>query len=140
MKKVLIDLNIILDMITKRKDHEAAIAIYDLCIKRKIKGYVGSHEITTLAYFLKKEKLKGKQRKKIINNILDTLSVLSAHEKILRTALDSPINDYEDAVLDELAKKESIDYIITRDLQDFKNSNNVIYSAVEALEALESDI
>jgi predicted nucleic acid-binding protein len=52
MRKVLIDLNIILDILGKRMEHEAAAAVFDHCVKRKIKGYVSSHEITTLSYFL----------------------------------------------------------------------------------------
>ncbi len=140
MKKVLIDLNIILDMLGKRVDHEAAAAVFDSCVKRKIKGYVSSHEITTLSYFLEKEKYNKFKKKKIISLLLDNLSILTAHEKILRNALDSEIEDYEDAVIDELSKNEELDFIITRDLKDFKKSKNTIYNAVEALEVIEGEI
>ncbi len=139
MKKVLIDLNIILDMLNKRMDHEPALAIFDLFVKKRIKGYICSHEITTLSYFLEKQKYDILKRNKIINNLLDHLSVLTAHEKILRKALVSEIDDYEDAVIDELALNEKIDYIITRDLKDFKKSKNSIYNAREALEIIETE-
>src|SRR6056297_943909 len=138
MRKVLIDLNIILDMLTKRKDHEAAAAVFDKCVKRKIKGYICSHEITTLSYFLEREKYEIKRRNKIINMLLDNLSVLTAYEKILRDALHSEIGDYEDAVIDELDYNEEVDFIITRDLKDFKKSKNSIYTAVEAIEIIDS--
>lgn len=138
MKKVLIDLNIILDMLNKRMDHESALAIFDFCVKKRIKGYISSHEITTLSCFLEKQKY-DKKRNKIISNLLDHLSVLTAHEKILRKALVSEIGDYENAVIDELALNEEIDYIITRDLKDFKNSKNNIYNAREAFEIIEAE-
>ena len=137
MKKALIDLNIILDMLNKRQGHEAALAVYDLCVKKKLKGYVSSHEITTLAYFMEKEKYNKRKRDKIITSLLDNLSVLTANEKILRDALDSEIDDYEDAIIDELASKEKIDFIVTRNLKDFKQSRNNIYTAIEALEMME---
>lgn len=137
MKKALIDLNIILDMLNKRQDHEAALSVYDLCVKKKLKGYVSSHEITTLAYFMEKEKYNKRKRDKIITSLLDNLSVLTANEKILRDALDSEIDDYEDAIIDELASKEKIDLIVTRNLKDFKQSRNNIYTAIEALEMME---
>ncbi|MDA3938630.1 MAG: PIN domain-containing protein [Spirochaetia bacterium] len=137
MKKVLINLNIILDMLNMRMDHESALAIFDLCVKKRIKGYISSHEITTLSYFLEKQKYGVMKRNKIINNLLDHLSVLTAHENILRKALISEIDDYEDAVIDELALNEEIDYIITRDLKDFKKSKNSIYNAREALEIID---
>ena len=139
MRKVLIDLNIILDMLGKRMEHEAAAAVFDNCVKRKIKGYVSSHEITTLSYFLEKEKYEKTKKTKIINLLLDNLTVLTAHEKILRSALYSEIDDFEDAVIDELAKNEELDFIITRDLKDFKKSKNLIYNAVEALEVIEGE-
>ena len=139
MKKVLIDLNIILDMLNKRMDHESALAIFDFCVKKRIKGYISSHEITTLSYFLEKQKYDVMKRNKIITNLLNNLSVLTAHEKILRKALVSEIGDYEDAVIDELALNEEIDYIITRDLKDFKNSKNNIYNAREVLEIIEAE-
>ena len=139
MKKVLIDLNIILDMLTKRMDHESALAVFDFCVKKKIKGYICSHEITILSYFLEKQKSNVVKRNILINNLLDHLSVLTAHEEILRRSLMSEIEDYEDAVIDELAQNEEIDYIITRDFKDFKNSKNTIYNAREALEIIAAE-
>jgi len=139
MKKVLIDLNIILDMLNMRMDHKSALAIFDFCVKKRIKGYICSHEITTLSYFLEKQKYDILKRNKIINNLLDHLSVLTAHEKVLRKALVSEIDDYEDAVIDELALNEKIDYIITRDLKDFKKSKNVVCNAREALELIKTE-
>ena len=136
MKKVLIDLNIIIDFLNKRNDHEAALFVYDKCVKKEIKGYVSSHEITTLSYFLEKEKFGRIKRNKIISNLLDNLSVLPAHEDILRKALVSEIEDYEDAVIDELASNEKIDFIVTRNLKDFKKSKNKIYSAREILDVI----
>ncbi len=136
MKKVLIDLNIIIDFLNKRDDHEAALAVYDKCVKKEVKGYVSSHEITTLSYFLEKEKYERVKRNKIISNLLDNLSVLTAHEEILRKSLMSELEDYEDAVIDELAINEGIDYIVTRNLKDFKRSRNRIYTAREILDVV----
>ncbi len=136
MKKVLIDLNVIIDFLNKRNDHEAALAVYDKCVKRELKGYVGSHEITTLRYFLKREKYERNKRNKIISNLLDNLSVLTAHEEILRKSLVSEIDDYEDAVIDELALHEGVDYIVTGNLKDFKKSANRIYTSREILDIL----
>jgi len=138
MRKVLIDLNIVLDMLTMRQDHEAAAAVFDRCVKKKIKGYICSYEITTLSYFLEREKYELKKRNKIINMLLDHLSVLTAHEKILRDALHSEIGDYENAVIDELAYNEGVDFLVTRDLKNFKKSRNSIYTVVEAIEVIDS--
>ena len=70
---------------------------------------------------------------------MDHLIVLIANEQVLRNALDSEIDDYEDAVVEELSYRESIDFLVTRDLKDFKNSRKKTYTAVEAIALLESE-
>ena len=122
MKKILIDLNVLLDFLNKRNDHFEAAKIVDLCIKKKIKGYICAHEVTTLAYFLTKEEKYNNQLKSIINRILDIFLTISITETILREALDSRIKDYEDAVIESSCLKNEIDYIVSKNLKDFKNS------------------
>ncbi len=123
MKKILIDLNVILDFLNKREGHEKAADILNMCSSGKAVGYICAHEITTLSYFLGKIIKEKTKRNKIINGILELLNIISIDKKILKEALLSKIDDYEDAVIDESAKKEKIEYIITRDLKDFKNAS-----------------
>ena len=139
MKKILLDLNIILDFLNKRDDHLSALSVFDLCIRGELKGYVSSHEITTLSYFLEKQGYKRRKRNLVINQLLDNLSVLTAHEKILRDALLSEIDDYEDAVIDELAEDEKVDCIVTRNLKDFKKGKNKVLTAREVLALFTKD-
>lgn len=72
MKKVLIDLNIILDFLNKRNFHEEAANIINMCVEKKLFGFIAAHEITTLSYFLLKEKDKNKAAD-IISALLDIL-------------------------------------------------------------------
>ena len=54
----------------------------------------------------------------------------------MRNALDSSINTYENALTYEFVKKEGIDFIITDNVIDIKNSTNTIYSPTEAIEII----
>lgn len=122
MKKILIDLNIILDFLNKRNFHQEAAQLINLCVEKSIAGYICAHEITTLSYFLLKEQ---KDKTKVVNTLsllLDIFNIISMDEVILRSALISPITDYEDAVIEVSAMKNNIDYIITRNISDFKLS------------------
>jgi len=122
MKKILVDLNVLLDFLVKRENHQSAATIVALCESKKIKGYLASHEITTLAYFLR-ERYKNKTGyRSIINDILDIFSSVSINESMLRNALVSKIDDYEDAVIEQAAIKEKVDYIVTNNISDFKKS------------------
>ena len=133
MKKVLIDINIILDILNKREDHESAARIFDLCTKKILKGFLCSHEITTLSYFMEKFKYSIEKSQFIINKLLDVFSIIPATEKILRDSLQSGIDDYEDAVIESSARQEEVEYIITRNIKDFKDGKILCCNALEAL-------
>jgi len=128
MKKILIDLNIILDFLNKRNFHHEAAQLINMCVEKKVSGYICAHEVTTLSYFLLKEQ---KDKNKVINTItalLDIFNVISIDESILRDSLISPITDYEDAVIEVSSMKINIDYIISRNISDFKLSRIPTYT------------
>ena len=128
MKKVLIDLNIILDFLNKRNFHEEAANIINMCVEKKLFGFIAAHEITTLSYFLLKEKKDKNKATDIISALLDMFNIIPIDEKILREALFSPVKDYEDAVIEVSAVKNSIDYIISRNLGDFKSARVQVFT------------
>ena len=128
MKKILIDLNIILDFLNKRNFHHEAAQLINMCVEKNLSGYICAHEITTLSYFLLKEQ---KDKTKVINTIttlLDIFNIIPIDESILRDSLISPITDYEDAVIEVSSMKSNIDYIISRNISDFKSSRIQTYT------------
>ena len=128
MKKVLIDLNIILDFLNKRNFHEEAANIINMCVEKKLFGFIAAHEITTLSYFLLKEKKNKNKAADIISALLDMFNIIPIDEKILREALFSPVKDYEDAVIEVSSVKNSIDYLISRNLGDFKSARIQVFT------------
>ncbi|GHV18048.1 twitching motility protein PilT [Fibrobacterales bacterium] len=122
MKKVLVDINVILDCLNQRNNFETAAEIINLCEEKEAIGFVGAHEITTLSYFLNKSDKDTARVKTTLLTILDIFSVIPIAGNVLREALLSPINDYEDAVLEVSALAEKLDFIITRNLSDFTDS------------------
>jgi predicted nucleic acid-binding protein len=44
------------------------------------------------------------------------------NENVLRSAILSPVRDYEDAVVEISAKRYGLDYIVSRNIADFKNA------------------
>jgi len=123
MKKITIDLNVILDFLNKRNKHIQAAKIIELCNENQIQGYICAHEITTLAYFLMKNHNNSNKVKFVLNEFLDMFKIIPITETILRKALNSKINDYEDAVIDISSQENKIDFIVTRNLDDFKKSS-----------------
>ena len=104
-----------------------------MCVEKKISGYICAHEVTTLSYFLLKEQ---KDRTKVINTItalLDIFNVIPVDETILRDSIISPISDYEDAVIEVSSMKSNIDFIISRNISDFKSSRIPTYTPEQFL-------
>jgi len=122
MKNTVIDINIFMDFLFKRQGHENVAEIFKYCIKGNIKGYVCAHEITTLYYFLDKTQKDKKKTKKVISGLMKRFTVIEINEELLNKALDSKIDDFEDAVIEVSAIERKIDYIITRNIKDFKKS------------------
>ncbi|ACL70122.1 PIN domain-containing protein [Halothermothrix orenii] len=133
MKKITIDLNVILDFLNKRKKHVQAAKIIELCNDNQIQGYICAHEITTLAYFLMKNYNNSNKVKFVLNELLDMFKIIPITETILRKALNSKIKDFEDAVIEISSHENEIDYIVTRNLDDFKHSSVKSISPTEFL-------
>ncbi len=132
MKKILIDINIILDFFNKRNFYELAKQVMQLCSDKKIQGYVCAHEVTTLSYFLEKDK-ESEIVNKILTSIMDTFTVISIDENILRSALNSQIKDFEDAVIEVSSLQNDIDCIISRNKEDFTKSRVCCLEPVDFL-------
>jgi predicted nucleic acid-binding protein len=122
MKNIVIDINIFMDFLFKRQGHENVVEIFKFCTKGNIKGFVCAHEITTLCYFLDKAEKDRSQTRKVVSGLMKRFTVIEINEASLNKALDSEIDDFEDAVIEVSAIERNIDYIVTRNIKDFKKS------------------
>ena len=128
MKKVLIDLNIILDFLNKRNFHQEAARLINMCAENVLTGYICAHEVTTLSYFLFKEQKDKNKVVTTISTLFDIFQMIPIDETILKASLLSPITDYEDAVIEVSAVRFNIDYILSRNISDFKLSRIPTYT------------
>ena len=60
-------------------------------------------------------------------------NIIPITETILRKAFNSKISDFEDAVIEVSSFENEIDYIVTRNLNDFKKSSVKSLSPTEFL-------
>jgi hypothetical protein len=111
-----------MDFLFKRQGHESVAEIFKYCVKGNIKGFICAHEITTLCYFLDKAEKDKQKTKKVISGLMKRFTVIEINEELLNKALDSEIDDFEDAVIEVSAVDRNVDYIITRNIKDFKKS------------------
>lgn len=136
-KQIFLDTNILVDIVANRKPFSKdAISIFDFCQRENIKMYSTSHSIATLHYIAKKM-VDEKELRSIIEDLLDTISIIAITETILKKSLKSNHRDFEDAI--QITSAQSINTmncIITRDKKDFKNSEIKVFTPDEFLNTL----
>ena len=133
--KVFFDSCILIDVFTNRdKSCECSIKCFELVAKGKIKGYLSSRQLTDIYYILKKHKLNDEKSRNSISILMKLLRVCDISADDCSRALDSSISDFEDAILSETARRNHMDYIVTRNTKDFAHS---VVKAIEPREFLD---
>jgi predicted nucleic acid-binding protein len=137
MKKLLIDTNIVIDLLSKREGfYEEAATLFSLGDRKDIKLSVSSLTIANTSYVLLKEK-KSDEAKSILRKLRLIVEILALDDKVIGLALnDSTFSDFEDGLQYFSAIENRQDIIITRNLKDFKNSKIPVMTARQFLESL----
>lgn len=133
IKRVFVDTDIILDVALARKPFlESSKLVLALLENYIAIGFITSNEITNIYYILRKAG-GDENARKFISLIVKYLTVISVeHDDVLK-ALASKITDFEDSVQHYAALRNQCDYIITRNIDDYKYSELEVYSPVDFL-------
>lgn len=134
--RFLVDANILLDVLMNRQPHVTdSASIWKLCETGQAEGYISSLTFANLIYIMRKEiNPKG------IEIILDKLSLIFHFTDLTSSDLISAAklqwNDFEDAVQCVTAKRLNADYIITRNVKDFKESDIIAITPTNMLKLI----
>ena len=121
--KILIDTNVVLDILLHRQPwYSNAVFIFSLAKRRFYKGYVSASAITDIFYIAKKRLGKTAARQ-AIRQLLTVFSPATVTDKNIYQALNLEWNDFEDSVQFIVGKYLPVDFIITRNIQDFASAS-----------------
>jgi len=121
--KILIDTNVILDMIAKREPFfTSAAKVLLLSAEEKIESYITSNIVTDIYYIACRRYMRESEARDMVHKLLKIIGVLDVGRRDCLKALELPMEDYEDALLAVCAKRVNADYIVTRDMEHFRNS------------------
>lgn len=133
MKKIFVDSDIILDLLGRREPfYKYAAELFSLVEKGKIKAHVSPIIITNLHYVLSRLTTKDQAIKKL-QKLKLLVKILPVDEKIIELAFASEFKDFEDAIQYYVAKENGIDYLLTRNKEDYKKADITIMTAEEYL-------
>ena len=133
MTKLFIDSDIILDLLIERDNYIHTAELMTCLINKKYKGYTTPIVISNIHYIMSKYVNYTKSMQNI-KKLRTFLSILPIDEEIIDEALYLNFNDFEDSIQYITSKRNNIDFIITRNKNDYKKSEITVLNAKEFLE------
>lgn len=132
--KVFLDTNVVIDFLSNRPPFtQESVQLFQLAENGKIQLFTSTHVIATTHYVLKKF-VEDAVLRKTLSEISEILTVVDVTSSALIIALKSSHKDFEDAIQIATAQQiKGIDYIISRNLKDFKTSAIPAISILELL-------
>ena len=121
--KTLIDTNVILDVLTSREPYvEYSSAFLKLC-GVQLTGLMAASQTTDIFYMLRREGQDSASSRMVIQKLTENVKVVNVTAADVKNALASDMTDYEGALLSIVGKRQKVDYIITRNEKDFRQSH-----------------
>jgi predicted nucleic acid-binding protein len=135
--KTLFDTNVILDVLLDRESFsEDASFLLSKVEQSEIIGFICATTVTTIHYLATKA-LGPQAATRHIQSLLSLFVIAPVNRIVLENAVASQFKDFEDAVLHEAALHAGVEYIVTRNLSDFKKSKLPVYEPREFISAIE---
>jgi len=120
---VLIDTNVVLDVMLNNAGLVAGSrALLDLAEKRQFIGYISASAITDI-FYISRKKLGKKTAREAIKHLMNIYYPATVTDKDIYKALDMTWDDFEDSVQFSVGEGLSVEYIVTRNTQDFSSGH-----------------
>ncbi len=141
MKNIFIDTNLIIYFLSYRKPFsEDAAILFQLAKEKKINVYVAAISINN-TYYILRQVTSHIRALKLIDEFEEYVYVQETNRDILKKALRSGFNDFEDAIQYYSAiQLGEIDILTTRNLKDFKKSEIPVLSPSTTVKILLKDM
>ena len=121
--KILVDTNIIIDALTGREPfRESAEQIFLLAANQIEEMYITASSATDIFYLHRKYLHNAEQSKNTMSKLYQLFGILDVTANDCQDALLLDMKDYEDAVVSCCAQRNQMDYIVTRNVKDYKQS------------------
>lgn len=119
MKRLLLDVNVVLDVLLERFPHQdAAAALWAALETGRGRGVLAAHAVTTIHYLV--ERSRGRRvARQAVEALLTVYEVAPVDDAVLRGALAFDWRDLEGAVGAAAAVVSHCDAVVTRDADGF---------------------
>ena len=123
VNRILIDTNVLLDYILTREPfYEDAKRIVSICVDGKAKGCIAAHSISNMFFILRKD-FNSEERREVLLNLCSIFDVEGIDKiKLIAGLQNEEFSDFEDCLQMECAKAYGAEFIVTRNIDDYKVS------------------
>ena len=121
--RIMVDTNVIIDVYQNRTAFAPASAkILKLSENSKIMGMITVSTVTDIYYILGRHIKEQKQLNTLVQKLLTTVRLVDVLATDVTEAFNLAMDDFEDALFAQCAKRVRADYIVTRNTKDFVDS------------------
>ena len=119
--KILIDTNIVIDALTSREPwNESAEKIFIMAANNIVDMYITASSATDIYYLVRKHLHNAETARQVMSKLYSLVGILEVKQEDCIDALASPITDYEDAVVEQVARRSGVECIVTRNQKDYE--------------------
>jgi predicted nucleic acid-binding protein len=120
--KILFDTNVLLDIALARKPFvKASMKAWTMVSTGLDKPMIAPHSLATF-YYMVRQAHGNPRAHEAVRDLLETGSVAAFDEQAASTALALEFSDFEDAMVAAVAVSAEAEWILTRNIRDFKKS------------------
>lgn len=131
--KVFVDTNVLLDVLARREPFYADSAqVWTLAETGRVSCFVSTLSLPNLFYLLRRG-AGQKAARRAMSVLRGIFSLVSLDAKIINQAIDSDMDDFEDAVQFFSALRADAAILITRNPRDFPGTDVAIQTPAEFL-------
>ena len=134
MKKIFLDTNILIDLIVERQPHLTTLQ-ETLPYLNPSQIYLSTLSIHIIYYVLKIK--KDSKLDKRVQTVCSKINLVPLTPSITLQAINTYLTDFEDTLQYYSALDQNCDYILTRNIKDFKKLKKQIPSDTQIVDTLE---
>ena len=131
--KLFVDTNIFIDILLDRKpfSHHSAL-VYKLCENGLVQGYIAPITVNNVYYICRKAH-NISAVKSFLHKVSIDFTIAPMDSTTIQKANTFPISDYEDALQYAMALQSGSDYLVTRNVKDFRQMSHLEVCTPEEL-------
>ena len=132
--RIVIDTNVILDIFLKREPFfDDSYSAIRKATEKNTECYISSSAVTDIFYILRKAMQSSEKARTILNDLMQLVTFSDVLVSDIMDALVSDMPDFEDAVVNAVARRINASYILTRNTKDYAKADVLVVSPKEYL-------